>query len=250
VCCSQAVANALELKKLNPDTEVIVLYRDIRTFGFKELSYKAAREQGVIFIQFEQDAPPEVFDDNGEVKIRFIEPALGRKVTLSPDRLVLSAALRPHSMGSQIAGVFKLPRDDQGFLLEAHIKLRPLDFPTDGLFLCGDGHSPKFPEETIAQAMGAAGRALSVLSKDAMYVGPSSEVDPDLCAACMTCVRTCPYQVPFINEDGVSQIDAARCRGCGMCAAECPAQAITVHHNLDAQIEAKMIGLFKRRVAG
>jgi heterodisulfide reductase subunit A-like polyferredoxin len=97
--------------------------------------------------------------------------------------------------------------------------------------------------------MGAAGRALSVLSKDAMYVGPSSEVDPDLCAACMTCVRTCPYQVPFINEDGVSQIDAARCRGCGMCAAECPAQAITVHHNLDEQIEAKMMGLFKERVA-
>jgi heterodisulfide reductase subunit A len=249
VCCSQAVANALELKKMNPNTEVIVLYRDIRTFGFKELMYKEAREQGVLFIRYDRDAPPEVVEDDGALKISFIEPALNRRVAISPDRLVLSAALRPHSMSSQIAGVFKLPRDDQGFLLEAHIKLRPLDFPADGMFLCGDGHSPKFPEETIAQAMGAAGRALSVLSKDAMYVGPSSEVDPDLCAACMTCVRTCPYQVPFINEDGVSQIDAARCRGCGMCAAECPAQAITVHHNLDEQIEAKMTGLFKRQIA-
>jgi len=117
------------------------------------------------------------------------------------------------------------------------------------MFLCGDGHSPKFPEETIAQATGATGRAISVLSKEAMYVGPSSEVNPDLCAACMTCVRTCPYHVPFINEDGVSQIDPARCRGCGMCAAECPAQAITVHHNLDEQIEEKMYGLFEKQVA-
>jgi heterodisulfide reductase subunit A-like polyferredoxin len=159
---------------------------------------------------------------------------------------VLSTALRPHGMSSQIAGVYKLPRDGQGFLLEAHIKLRPLDFATDGLFLCGDGHSPKYPEETISQASGAAGRALSILSKDAMYVGPSSEVDPELCAACMTCVRTCPYDVPVINSDGVSYIDPARCRGCGMCAAECPAQAITVHHNMSEQIEAKMVGLFEQ----
>ncbi len=249
VCCCQAVANALKLKELNPDMDVIVLYRDIRTFGFKELFYKEARNQGVIFVRYEQETPPEVFEDQGILKIGFIEPSLRRKVIISPDRIVLSAALRPHSMSAQIAGVFKLPRDDQGFLLEAHIKLRPLDFATNGMFLCGDGHSPKFPEETIVQATGAAGRALSVLSKDTMYVGPCSEVDPDLCAACMTCVRTCPYSVPFINEDGISQIDPARCRGCGMCAAECPAQAITVHHYLDEQIEAKMYGLFEKEIA-
>jgi heterodisulfide reductase subunit A-like polyferredoxin len=246
VCCGQAVSNALKLKEANPDTDVVVLYRDIRTFGFKELYYKEARRQGVIFIRYEQDGPPEVFEDDGAVKIAFLEPTLRRKVVLSPDRIVLSTALRPHSKSSQIAGVFKLPRDGEGFLLEAHIKLRPLDFATDGMFLCGDGHSPKFPEETISQASGAAGRALSILSKDAMVVGPSSEVNPDLCAACMTCIRTCPYDVPFINDDGVSQIDAARCRGCGMCAAECPAQAITVHHNLSEQIEAKMTGLFEQ----
>jgi len=249
VCCSQAVANALKLKNLKPDTDVIVLYRDIRTFGFKELFYKEARQKGVLFIRYEPERPPEVVEDDGTLKISFVDPALGRKLVLSPDRIVLSVALRPHSMSSQVAGVFKLPRDDQGFLLEAHIKLRPLDFATDGMFLCGDGHSPKFPEETIAQATGATGRAISVLSKEAMYVGPSSEVNPDLCAACMTCVRTCPYHVPFINEDGVSQIDPARCRGCGMCAAECPAQAITVHHNLDEQIEEKMYGLFEKQVA-
>jgi heterodisulfide reductase subunit A len=245
VCCSQAVANALRLKEQNPDTNVIVLYRDIRTFGFNELFYKEARQKGVIFVRYEKEKPPEVFEDAGTLKIAFVEPSLRRRVLLSPDRIVLSTALRPHTKSSQISGVFKLPRDDQGFLLEAHIKLRPLDFATDGMFLCGDGHSPKFPEETIVQASGAAGRALSILSKDAMYVGPSSEVDPDLCAACMTCVRTCPYNVPFINDDGVSYIDPARCRGCGMCAAECPAQAITVHHNLSEQIEAKMYGLFE-----
>ncbi|MFH1673609.1 MAG: FAD-dependent oxidoreductase [Pseudomonadota bacterium] len=246
VCCSQAVSNALRLKDLNPDMDVIVLYRDIRTFGFKELFYKEARKRGIIFIRYEQETPPEVFEDKETLKIRFIEPALGRTVVVSPDRIVLSTALRPNSMASQIAGVFKLPRDDQGFFLEAHIKLRPLDFATDGMFLCGDGHSPKFPEETITQALGATGRAMSILSKDTMYVGPSSEVDPELCAACMTCVRTCPYNVPFINEDGVSQIDPARCRGCGMCAAECPAQAITVRHFTSKQIEAKIDGLFEK----
>jgi heterodisulfide reductase subunit A-like polyferredoxin len=119
-----------------------------------------------------------------------------------------------------------------------------LDFTTDGMFLCGDGHGPKFPEEVMVQAKGAAGRALSIMSKDVIQVGPSSQVDPELCAACMTCVRTCPYSVPYINEYGVSQIDSARCRGCGMCASECPAQAISVHHYLDEQIEAKVQGLF------
>ncbi len=246
VCCGQAVANALRLKQLNPDTEVIVLYRDIRTFGFKELSYKEARNQGVIFIRYELESPPKVFSDKETLKIGFMEPSLRRNVTLSPDCIVLSTALRAHSMGSQIASVCKIARDDQGFFLEAHIKLRPLDFATDGMFLCGDAHSPKFPEETVTQATGAAGRALSILSKDEMYVGPSSEVNPDLCAACMTCVRTCPYQVPFINEDGVSYIDPARCRGCGMCAAECPARAITVHHHMSEQIEAKIDGLFEK----
>lgn len=246
-CCGVAVENALRLKELNPGIDIIVLYRDIRTFGFKELSYKEARKLGVLFIRYEEEMPPEVFEERGILKIRFIEPSLDRKMIVSPDRIVLSTALRPHSMASQIADVFKLPRDDQGFFLEAHIKLRPLDFATDGMFLCGDGHSPKFPEETIVQAKGAAGRAMSILSKDAIYaVGPCAEVDPELCAACMTCVRTCPYQVPFINEDGVSQIAPARCRGCGICAVECPAHAITLQHYKSEQIEAKIHGLFEQ----
>jgi len=245
-CCTVAVENALRLKAVNPDIDIIVLYRDIRTFGFKELSYKEARKQGVLFIRYEKDAPPEVFEKKGDIKVAFDEPSLGRRIIMTPDRILLSCALRPHRMASQIAGIFKLPRDDQGFFLEAHIKLRPLDFATDGMFLCGDCHSPKFAEETIAQAKGAAGRAISILSQDAIHsVGPCSEVDPELCAACMTCVRTCPYQVPYINKDGVSQIDPARCRGCGMCAVECPAGAITLQHYKSEQIEAKMHGLFE-----
>ena len=245
-CCATAVANAVRLKRLNPDIHVVVLYRDIRTFGFRELLYKEARTLGILFIRYDEKTPPHVSGDEESLLIDFIEPSLGRKVILSPDRIVLSAALRPHHMASQIADVFKLPRDDQGFFLEAHIKLRPLDFATDGMFLGGDGHSPKFPEETIVQAKGAAGRAMAILSKDVLYtVGPSSQVDPELCAACMTCVRTCPYQIPFINEDGVSQIDPARCRGCGMCAVECPAGAITLQHFKSEQIEAKIHGLFE-----
>jgi heterodisulfide reductase subunit A-like polyferredoxin len=245
VCCSQAVANAVRLKESNPNMEVIVLYRDIRTFGLKEQYYKEARQKGVLFIRYDLDRPPEVFEKDNELSIRFLEPAIRREMVLSPDLIVLSAAMKPHAGSSRIANVYKLPRDDRGYFIEAHVKLRPLDFTTDGLFLCGDGHGPKFPEEVMVQAKGAAGRALSILSKDVMQVGPSSQVDPEICAACMTCVRTCPYSVPFINEYGVSQIDPARCRGCGLCAAECPAQAISVHHHLDEQIEAKVMGLFE-----
>jgi heterodisulfide reductase subunit A2 len=244
ICCSQAVANALRLKEANPNMEIIVLYRDVRTFGLKEQYYKKARQQGVLFIRYDLAQPPEVFEKDHRLSIRFIEPAIKREIILSPDRIVLSAAMKPHPGSARIANVYKLPRDDRGYFLEAHVKLRPLDFTTDGMFLCGDGHGPKFPEEVMVQAKGAAGRALSILSKDVIQVGPSSQVDPELCAACMTCVRTCPYSVPYINEYGVSQIDPARCRGCGMCASECPAQAISVHHYLDEQIEAKVQGLF------
>jgi heterodisulfide reductase subunit A len=204
-CCSVAVENALRLKALNPNIDIVVLYRDIRTFGFYELSYKEARLQGVLFVRYEKDAPPKVFEEKGKIKVVFNEPSLGRKMIIAPDRIVLSSALRPHRMACQIAGVFKLPRDDQGFFLEAHVKLRPLDFTTDGMFLCGDCHSPKLPKETIAQAKGAAGRAMSILSQDTIHaVGPCSEVNQELCAACMTCVRTCPYQVPYINRDSVA----------------------------------------------
>jgi heterodisulfide reductase subunit A len=244
VCCSQAVANAMRLKEINPNMEVIVLYRDIRTFGLKEQYYKKARQEGVLFIRYDLDRLPEVFEKDSSLSIRFLETGLGREIVLSPDLIVLSAAMKPHPMSSRIANVYKLPRDDRGYFLEAHVKLRPLDFTTDGMFLCGDGHGPKFPEEVMVQAKGAAGRALSILSKDVIQVGPSAQVDPELCAACMTCVRTCPYSVPYINEHGVSQIDPARCRGCGLCASECPAQAISVHHYLDEQIEAKVKGLF------
>jgi heterodisulfide reductase subunit A-like polyferredoxin len=239
------VANALRLKEINPDMEVIVLYRDVRTFGLKEQYYKKARQKGVLFIRYDLNRMPEVFEKDKTLSIGFFEPALRREILLSPDLIVLSAAMKPHPMSSRIADVYKLPRDDQGYFLEAHVKLRPLDFTTDGMFLCGDGHGPKFPEEVMVQAKGAAGRALSILSKDVIQVGPSSQVDPELCAACMTCVRTCPYLVPYINEHGVSQIDPARCRGCGLCASECPAQAISVHHYLDEQIEAKVQGLFE-----
>jgi heterodisulfide reductase subunit A-like polyferredoxin len=249
VCCSQAVGNALRLKEARPEMEVIVLCRDIRTFGLKEQYYKKARQKGVLFIRYELDRLPEVFEKDSQLSIRFLEPGIRREILLSPDLVVLSAAMKPHSLSSSIAEVYKLPRDDRGYFLEAHVKLRPLDFTTDGMFLCGDGHSPKFPEEVIVQAKGAAGRALSILSKKVIEVGPSSQVDPELCAACMTCVRTCPYSVPYINEHGVSQIDPARCRGCGLCASECPAQAISVHHYLDEQIEAKIQGLFEAQGA-
>lgn len=245
ICCKQAVTNSLKLKKINPDAEVFVLYRDIRTFGFNELIYRDARKHGVIFIRYSPETPPEVFEENGVLHMSFTDPSIGRRVTLLPERIVLSTGLRPHKMSPQVADIFKLPRDNQGFFLEAHIKLRPLDFAADGLFLCGDAHSPKLMEETVAQAAGAAGRAMSILCRDTITCsGPYSQVDPELCSACMTCVLICPYHVPFINTDGISEIDPAQCKGCGICAAECPAQAITLHHYTNNQVFGMIEALF------
>ena len=243
-CCTEAVMNAIRLKESSPAADVIVLYRDIRTFGFRELYYEEARKLGVLFVRFDPENPPEAFMEGGVLSVRFREPAIGRDITVKPDLLALSTALLPNPAAKELAHVMKLPVDKFGFYLEAHVKLRPLDFTSDGLFLCGDGHAPKFPEEAIAMALGAAGRAISILAKDAMTVGPVSEVDPERCAACLTCVRTCPYSIPAINEKGVSYIDPARCKGCGMCAAECPVNAISVQNCRTEQIEGKMTALF------
>ncbi|MEW5736842.1 MAG: FAD-dependent oxidoreductase [Thermodesulfobacteriota bacterium] len=244
VCCTAAVENAIRIKEKSPAANVLVFYRDIRTFGLRELAYEKARQLGVVFINFDPADPPQAEIKDGALTLSFFEPALRRRMSVTPDLLALSTGLSAHPEVHQVSNVFKVPVDKQGFLLEAHVKLRPLDFATDGLFLAGDAHTPKFPEEVIIQAMGAAGRAVSILAKDAILVGPCSEVNSEKCAACLTCVRTCPYHIPAINADGVSTIDPARCQGCGMCAAECPVQAITVHHSRTDQIEEKMSVLF------
>jgi heterodisulfide reductase subunit A-like polyferredoxin len=244
VCCQEAVKNSLAIKQANPQARVYVLFRDIRTYGFDEIYYQRAREAGVVFIRFDPENKPQVdLQDGLCVTVR--DEVLGRFVELRPDVLVLSAAIRPHARAEAVSRALKVPLTADGFFLEAHIKLRPLDFGSEGIFLAGLAHAPKSMAESISQAKGAAARAATVISQPVMYrSGVVSEVDQASCAGCLTCVRLCPYDVPVIGEDGVAYIEPASCQGCGVCAAACPRKAITTRHYRDDQLIAKVHVLF------
>ncbi|MDY6842820.1 MAG: NAD(P)-binding protein [Thermodesulfobacteriota bacterium] len=245
ICCSSAIKNALKLKEINPDTNVYILYRDMRTYGFKELYYKEARRKGIKFIRYEKDKKPLVTSNDNGLMVEVFDLLLGSNVEFHPDYLVLSSAIRPHTDSANLATTLKLPLDPDRFFLEAHMKLRPLDFTNEGVYLCGLAHSPKLIEESISQARGAAARACTVLSHQKMFVsGIVAMVDGDYCAACLTCVRACPYGVPFINAEGVAEIEVASCHGCGACVSACPRKAIHLQHYKDDQILSKLEVLF------
>jgi heterodisulfide reductase subunit A2 len=240
ICCNQAIKNAIKLKEINPDTEVAILYRDVRSYGMHELQYQAARDKGVIFIHYRAEKKPDVTQVNGRMNVRVMDKALNREILLEPDLLVLSAAIRPQADAEEFASKLKLPLTQDKFLMEAHMKLRPLDFVNEGMYLCGLAHAPKSMSESITQARGAASRALTILSQPYLMVGGVvSVVNAEQCAACLTCVRSCPFGVPQINEKGVAYIEAAACQGCGICASACPRKAINLQHYTDDQVMAK-----------
>ena len=245
LCCTHSVDSALELKKLKPEMDVFILYRDMRTYGDKELLYKEAREKGIIFIRFDLDSKPKVKTkpDRG-LEVTVTDPILGMPVVLHPDILTLASAVLPNPT-EELGEIFKVSRNAEGFFNEAHAKLRPVDFPSDGIFLAGLAHYPKPIDETIAQAKAAAGRAATFLGLDLVKVGGIvAEVDPDKCAVCLTCVRTCPFNVPVIDYTiDAAYIDPAKCQGCGVCVSECPAKAITLKHYTDTQIIAQELAL-------
>ncbi|MBI4642715.1 MAG: FAD-dependent oxidoreductase [Deltaproteobacteria bacterium] len=238
ICCGRAVKNALKIKELRPRAQISVLYRDIRTFGLKELYYKKARDLGVQFILYEPESKPEALDAGEGLEIKVFNPNIQASLVLPADYLVLSAGTRPHPGSLAISRIFKLPFDADGFFMEAHQKLRPLDFLANGIFLCGQAHGPKFADETISQAQGAAARAITILAQDDILVGGTvAVVEKARCAVCLTCVRSCPYSVPMINyEAHAAYIDPAKCHGCGVCVAECPHKAIQLMHNQDNQV--------------
>jgi heterodisulfide reductase subunit A-like polyferredoxin len=245
LCCTHSVESALELKSLNPDLDVFILYRDMRTYGDKELLYKEAREKGVIFIRFDLNSKPVVTKTpEGGLQVMVKDPILGMPVTLRPDVLTLASAVLPNPT-EELGELFKVSRNAEGFFNEAHAKLRPVDFPSDGIFLAGLAHYPKPIDETIAQAKAAAGRAATFLGMDLVKVGGIvAEVDPDKCAVCLTCVRTCPFNVPVIDYGiDAAVIDPAKCQGCGVCVSECPAKAISLKHYTDKQIIAQELAL-------
>jgi heterodisulfide reductase subunit A len=236
VCCTTAVKNALALRERFPDARIVVFYRDMRTYGFREAAYRTAREQGVLFVRYDPERPPQV-ESNGSLRIEAWEPTLGRRLALVPDLVVLAAPLVPRADRQELSELLRVPLNADGFFLEAHMKLRPVDFASEGLFLCGMAHAPKFMAESIAQAQAVAARAAAILGRKRMPVaGQTAWVDADKCISCMTCVHVCPYLAPRVGENNKAAIEAAVCMGCGSCSAECPAKAISLRHFLDRQV--------------
>ncbi len=258
ICCAVALENALQIKELNPQAQAYILYKDMRAYGFLEREYKKAREKGVIFLRYEEGKEPRVENKGGTLEITCFEPTLGEEITIRPDLLVLSTATLPSEGAKELASLLKVPLNLDGFFLEAHVKLRPVDFATDGIFLAGAAHYPKLVSEAIVQAQGAAGRAATILARGSLKVGGVvAVVESDKCTACLTCVRICPFGVPQIDHEamgvggirGAARIEMVRCRGCGLCVAECPAKAIQLMHYKDAQIRAEERALFLEAVS-
>lgn len=257
-CCITALKNALLLKSEKPDSQVIVLYRDIRTYGFYERLYKDAREKGVIFLRYSDAHRPQVVhggDDN--LQIQIIDPTLQIPLTFVPDLLVLSMPLVPSEGNHSLATTLKVPVDQDGWFLEAHVKLRPVEFASDGIFLAGVAHYPKMLDEAIVQAQAAASRAATILANPERQAGGAiAQVDPGLCVGCLTCVRVCPFEIPRIDPQvqgvggiwGAAYIEPSVCQGCGTCVAACPAEAIELLHYQHNQVECQVLSLFEEPV--
>ena len=245
ICCQSAIKNALHIKKMRPEADVYVLFRDIRTYGLMEDYYTEARRQGVFFFRYDADDPPAVSASDDGLTISFMDHVLDRRIEVSADLLALSAGMVPQDT-EELASILKLARNAEGFLMEAHVKLKPVDMATEGIFVCGTAHSPKLLSESIAQAMAAASRAATFLSQSSLTLSAvTATVEQDRCASCLICVRSCPYGVPRINAEGVSEIDVALCHGCGVCASECPAKAIELNWYEDDQMLSKIDALLE-----
>lgn len=249
ICCSMAIKNALAIKAQSPDANVYVLYRDIRTYGFREIYYKKARQAGVVFIRYGRDNPPVVSGGSGGLAVSIESPDFPEAIKIEADNVVLSTGVENLIGNKDLSNMLKVPLNADGFYVEAHLKLRPVEFATEGVYLCGLAHSPKFIDENIAQARAAASRAATVLSKTHLDVSAQvSYVDQDKCISCMTCLKVCPYTAPACNVNGKAQIEAAKCMGCGICSAECPAKAIQLHHFESDQFKVMINELLEKNL--
>ena len=226
ICCSVAVKNALQIKEKDPSARVTVLFRDIRTYGFQEEAYAEARRKGVVFLEYTAENPPRVAAQGGSLQVEVDSPGVGRLV-LPADRVVLSTGIVPHEDNAVLGQMLKVPLTQDAFFLEAHVKLRPLDFAADGIYLCGLAHSPKPIEDTIAQAQGAAVRAATLLSKDRLEAQAIvAQVNERLCRGCELCVAVCPYDARKMNDEThIAEVIEVLCQGCGACAVACPSGA-------------------------
>ncbi len=237
ICCQDAIKNAITIKETNPKAHVVIFYRDLRTYGLREQYYFKARNLGVRFIRFEPDSKPKVKFDQGKYQIEAYDTVLESEIDLSVDYLILSTGLRPNPGNEDLEKEYKLTRNEDGFFLEAHVKLRPVDFAGEGFFVAGLAHSPKNIDETITQSLAAASRAGAVLSQDRLNIsGLIAKHNRDKCMSCLACLRACPFDSPFIDEDGMISHNEVKCTGCGICAGVCPAKAFQVNNFQDQQI--------------
>jgi heterodisulfide reductase subunit A len=247
VCCTNTMKNAIRLKLFNPDCQVSVLYKNIVTYGFRERFYTEARSRGVNFIRWTNDDPPQLNEVPEGLQVTVLDTALRRLVSLPADRVVLSMSITPPEGTEELARMLRVPLSSEGFFEEAQLKLRPMDFMREGIFLAGMAHYPKFIEESISHALATAARALPLLSQESLYLGGVvAQVDPDKCVGCLTCTRVCPFEIPQVIQSegragvgglgGAAYIDDALCQGCGTCTGECPANAIQLVHYTDEQI--------------
>jgi heterodisulfide reductase subunit A len=238
ICCGTAIKNALHLKELNPRARVFVLCRDVRVYGLNERYYREAREKGVVFVRYDEAAKPRVSDENGRLVVRTRDSILGATLALDADLLVLSAGIEPNRENRTLSQLLKVPLDADGFFLEAHVKLRPVDFATEGIFVCGLAHYPKDIGESIAQARAAASRAATILSKSEIEAeGKVAVVDSSRCSGCGACVELCAYKAIELDPVfRVAVVNEGTCKGCGTCVATCRAGAIDLKGFRNEQI--------------
>jgi heterodisulfide reductase subunit A len=252
ICCSVAIKNALKIKEVSPETAVFVLYRDIRAYGFKESYYRTARDKGVIFLRYKDDKKPEVLNGDRGLKVRLYDPLLGRDLVIDSDLIVLSTGILPAEDTKEVGQHYKISLNQEGFFLEAHLKLRPVDFATEGVFLCGLAHSPKGVDETIIQASAAASRASTILAKKEISLEAtiSSPLDEN-CDGCAYCIDPCPFKaltlIEYMRDGGIKktvEVDPSLCKGCGVCQATCPKKGIYVRNfkleQLSAMVDAAL----------
>jgi heterodisulfide reductase subunit A len=247
MCCAEAIKNALLVKKKNPNLEIIVLFRDIRTYGFKEKYYRMAREAGVIFIQYDENNPPEIVPEDSQLRVEVVTAKKDR-LYINADMLVLSAGIYSNrEENEELAKMLKVPLNDDNFFLEAHVKLRPVDFATEGVFVAGLAHCPKTIEDSISQANAAVSRACTILSKDEIEAeGKTARVNMARCIGCGMCIENCAYNAIELIEDRmfgiVASINQVLCKGCGACSGNCRCAAIDIMGFTGEQVFAMITG--------